>query len=153
MRSAFLARLALMATFVVVAAGCSSNKGKVEETTWMSTAMTENGVEIPAGARRLQLQRDGQLFYTISGKLYRGNYALGMGPAVTFTLDEDMDGRKIHPYKLVISGDQLTLTGADGKVVTFDKLSKAAAAQSKSPGPAAASPPLDITAKPIEPKK
>jgi hypothetical protein len=151
MRSAFLARLALIATFVV-AAGCSSNKGKIEEITWTSTATTEKGEEIPAGARRLQFQRDGQLFYTISGRLYRGNYALGMGPAITFTLDEDLDGRRIHPYKLVVEGGQLMLTSADGKVVTFEKITKSAAA-AQSPGPAGASPPLDISSKPGEAKK
>jgi hypothetical protein len=151
MRSAFLARLALIATFVV-AAGCSSNKGKVEETTWTSTATTEKGEEVPAGARRLQFQRDGQLFYTVCGKHYRGNYALGMGAAVTFTLDEDMDGRKIHPYKVVVAGDQLTLTGADGKVVTFEEISKAAA-NAQQPGVAGAPPTLDVPAKPAEAKK
>jgi len=151
MRSAFLARLALIAT-IVVAAGCSSNKGKVEETTWTSLATTEQGEEVPAGARRLQFQRDGQLFYTISGKLYRGNYALGMGGAVTFTLDEEMDGRKIHPFKVVVAGDQLTLTGADGKVVTFEKINKSAAAAPSS-GSAAASPPLNVPVKRSEHEK
>jgi hypothetical protein len=151
MRPAFRARWALIAA-LVIAAGCSSNKGKIEETTWMSLAMTENGEEIPAGARRLQFQRDGQLFYTIAGKLYRGNYALGMGPAVTFTLDEDMDGRKIHPYKVVVGSDQLTLTSADGKVFTFEKISKAAA-NAQQPGVAGTPPTLDVPAKPAEAKK
>lgn len=120
MRPAFLARMALVAA-LVVAAGCSSNKGKIETTTWKSTATTDNGQEVPADSRRLQFQKDGQLYYTIFGKLYRGNYTLGMGPAVTFTLDEDLDGRKIHPHKLVVEGDQLTLTSADGKLLTFQK--------------------------------
>ncbi len=120
MRPAFLARMALVAA-LVVAAGCSSNSGKLEATTWKSTATTENGEEVPADSRRLQFQKDGLLFYTVFGKLYRGNYTLGMGPAVTFTLDEDLDGRKIHPLKLVVEGDQLKLTSAEGKVLTFQK--------------------------------
>ena len=121
MRPAFLARMALAAA-LIVAAGCSSNKGKVEATTWTSTATTDKGEEIPAGARRLQLQKDGQLFYTIHGRLYRGSYTLGMGPAVTFTMDEDLDGRKIHAHKLVVDGGQLQLTDANGKVLTFEKV-------------------------------
>jgi heat shock protein HslJ len=121
MRPAFLARWALAAA-LVVAAGCSSNKGKLESTTWASTATTVNGEEIAAGAQRLQFGKDGHLFYTVAGKLYKGNYTLGMGPAVIFTLEEDLEGRKIHPHKIVIQGDQLTLTNADGKEVVFEKV-------------------------------
>jgi hypothetical protein len=120
MRPALLARMALIAAFVV-AAGCSENKGRIEGT-WTSTATTVKGEEIPAGAQRLQFGKDGHLFYTMFGKLYRGNYALGMGAAVTFTLEEDLDGRKIHAHKVVVDGDQLTLTSADGKVLTFHKI-------------------------------
>jgi hypothetical protein len=121
MRPAFLARMALAAA-LVVAAGCSDNKGKIEATTWTSTAITDKGEDIPAGARRLQFGKDGHLFYTIHGRHYRGNYALGMGPAVTFTMDEDLDGRKIQAHKVVIDGNQLSLTDADGKVLTFEKI-------------------------------
>jgi hypothetical protein len=120
MRPAFLARLALLAA-LVVAAGCSDNKGKIEGT-WTSTATIDKGEEVAAGARRLQFGKDGHLFYTILGKLYKGYYALGMGPAVTFTFDEDLDGRKIHAHKITIDADQLTLTSADGKVLTFHKI-------------------------------
>jgi hypothetical protein len=61
------------------------------------------------------------LVYTVAGKPYKGSYALGMGPAVTFTLEEDLEGRKIHPQKVVIEDDQLTLTGADGSELSFRK--------------------------------
>jgi hypothetical protein len=121
MRPAFLARMALAAA-LVVAAGCSNNKGKIEATTWTSTATTDKGEEIPAGARRLQFGKDGHLFYTNLGTHYKGNYTLGMGPAVTFTLEQDLDGRKIHAYKVVIDGDQLMLTDADSKVLAFEKV-------------------------------
>ncbi len=121
MRPFFLARLVLAAALVIVA-GCSNNQGKIEATTWASTATTVQGEEIPAGARRLQFGRDGHLFYTVAGKLYKGNYTLGMGPAVTFTLEEDLEGRKIHPHKIVIDGDQLTLTSADGSQLMFQKV-------------------------------
>lgn len=119
MRPAFLARMALAAA-LVIAAGCSNNKGKIEGA-WTSTPSTDNGEEVPAGGRRLSFNRDGHLLYTNLGKLYKGNYTLGMGPAVTFNYEEDMDGRKIHPHKIVIDGDQLTLTNADGNVLTFQK--------------------------------
>jgi hypothetical protein len=121
MRPAFLAHLAVVAV-LFVAVGCSSNKGKIESTTWTSTATTVQGEEIPEGARRLQFGKDGHLFYTIAGKLYKGNYSLGMGPAVTFTMDEDLEGRKIHALKIVIDGDQLKLTNADGRTLMFQKV-------------------------------
>ncbi len=120
MRPAFLTRMALVAALVIVA-GCSSNKGKIEATTWTAGATAAKEEETLEGTRRLQFQKDGQLFYTISGKLYKGNYTLGMGPAVIFTLDEDLDGRKIHPFKVDVKGEQMTLTSADGKVLTFQK--------------------------------
>lgn len=119
MRPAFLARMAVVAA-LVIAAGCSSNKGKIEGN-WLSTATAGKDEEVPADSQHLQFGKDGHLFYTIAGRLYKGNYSLGMGPAVTFTMEEDLKGRKIHPNKVVIKGDQMTLTSADGKVLTFQK--------------------------------
>lgn len=121
MRISSLSRLALIAA-LIVAAGCSGNKGKIESTVWASTAATVKGENLPAGARVLQFQKDGHLVYTVTAKPYKGSYALGMGPAVTFTLEEDLDGRKIHAHKVVIDGDQLTLTSADGSAMTFQKI-------------------------------
>ena len=120
MRPAFLARMALVAA-LVIAAGCSSNKSKIEGT-WSSRATTSKDDAAPADSRRLQFGKDGHLFYTIAGRQYKGNFTLGMGPAVTFTFEEDLDGRKIHPHKVVIDGEQLTLTNADGKDLTFQKV-------------------------------
>lgn len=121
MRPVSLARLALVAV-LVLAAGCSSNSGKIESTTWASVAVTTNGEDHPDGAQRLQFAKDGHFFYTILGKPYRGNYTLGMGPAVTVTLEQDLEGRKIHPYKVVIDGEQLTLTRADGSEQMFHRI-------------------------------
>lgn len=121
MRPAFLARMALIAA-LVVAAGCSDNKGRIEATTWTTPELTTKSEEPAPGAKRLQFGKDGHLFYTVLGKLYRGYYTLGMGPAVTFTLEQDLDGRKIHPHKIVIEGEQLRLTSADGSEVTFVKV-------------------------------
>jgi hypothetical protein len=119
MRLAYLPRLAL-AAMLVVAAGCSSNTDKIKGT-WVSVPATVNGEELAAGARVLQFDKDGHLVYTVAGKPYKGSYSLGMGPAVTFTLEEDLEGRKIHPQKVVITDDQLMLTSADGSELTFVK--------------------------------
>jgi uncharacterized protein YndB with AHSA1/START domain len=123
MRKSSLPAVALMAA-LILAGGCSSNEGKIEGT-WVSTAATVKGEDVPAGARILQFQKDGHLVYTVAAKPYKGSYALGMGPAVTFTLEEDLDGRKIHAHKVVIDGNQLTLTSADGSELTFQKLAPA----------------------------
>jgi hypothetical protein len=119
MRLAYLPRLVLSMAFVVVA-GCSSNTDKIKGT-WVSEAATLKGEELSAGARVLQFEKDGHLVFTVAGKPYKGSYSLGMGPAVTFTLEEDLDGRKVHPQKVVINDDQLTLTSADGSELTFRK--------------------------------
>lgn len=121
MRPALLARMAVVAA-LVVAAGCSNNKGRIEATTWASAAATVQGEEVAEGAQRLQFGKDGHLFYTIHEKQYRGNYTLGMGHAVTFSLEQDLDGRKIHPHRIVIEGEQLTLTRADGSNLMFHKV-------------------------------
>jgi uncharacterized protein YndB with AHSA1/START domain len=119
MRLANLPYLALAAV-LVVAAGCSSNTDKIKGT-WVSEAATFKGEELPAGARVLQFEKDGHLVYTVAGKPYKGTYSLGIGPAVTFTLEDDLEGRKIHPQKIVITDDELTLTSADGSELMFRK--------------------------------
>ena len=121
MRLASLARPAFVAALVVVV-GCSGNTGKIEETNWVSQAATVKGEELPAGARQLQFGKDGQFLFIVGVKHYKGAYALGMGPAVTFTLDEELEGRKIHPEKIVIDGDRLILTEADGSEIAFQKV-------------------------------
>jgi hypothetical protein len=117
--------LALVAA-LAVSLGCSSdNKGQIEKTTWLSQAATFQGEALPAGARQLQFdppQQEGRLLYRIGPKVYPGTYSLGMGPAITFHLDEELDGRKIHAEKIVIHGRQLTLTSADGSEWTFQKV-------------------------------
>ncbi|HZV05749.1 MAG TPA: hypothetical protein VE999_11760 [Gemmataceae bacterium] len=110
----------VLAAVLIIAAGCSSNTDKIKGT-WVSQAATLKGEELPAGARVLQFEKDGHLVYTVAGKPYKGNYSLGIGPAVTFTLEDDLEGRKIHPQKIVITDDQLTLTSADGSELMFQK--------------------------------
>jgi hypothetical protein len=122
MRLILRARWALAAALIVVVAGCSGNKGKIEGTNWVSQEATVKGQELPAGARQLQFHKDGHLLFVANAKPYKGSYALGMGPAVTFTFEEDWEGRKIHPEKVVIDGDHLVLTGADGSEIPFQKV-------------------------------
>lgn len=121
MRIASLPRLALVAA-LVLAAGCSSNKDKIEGTMWNSAASTVKGKQLPAGARQLHFDRDGRLIYADAGRIFKGTYDLGMGSAVTFNLEQEFEGRKIHPYKIVVDGDQLTLTSADGSKVKYVKI-------------------------------
>jgi hypothetical protein len=114
-------RVALAAA-LAVALGCSSdNKGKIEETKWLSQAATLQGESLAAGARELLFQKEGHLVYRIGAKVYQGTYALGLGPAVTFHLEEELDGRKIHPEKIVINGNELTVTHPDGSALTYQK--------------------------------
>jgi hypothetical protein len=125
MGRASLPVLALVAGLILTA-GCSSNQDKVvspdgKGTNWVSEAATVKGEEVPAGSRLLKFSKDGHLLYNVSGRPYKGSYALGMGQAVTFTLDDELDGRRIHPHKIVIEGDQLTLTSADGSALIFHK--------------------------------
>lgn len=121
MRRTYLSRLALVAV-LVVAAGCSSNKGKIEGSNWVSLETTLKGETLPPGARQMQFNKDGQLIFIVVGKVYKGFYSLGLGPAVTFTLDQEFEGRKIHPYKIVIDGKQLTMTRADGNPIIFQRM-------------------------------
>ena len=60
MRIASLSRLALIAA-LIVAAGCSGNKGKIENTAWASRAATIKGKPLPPGAQVLQFRPDGHL--------------------------------------------------------------------------------------------
>ena len=120
MRLASLTRWTLAAALAIVVSGCSNNTDKIEGT-WVSQAATVKGEELATGARQLQFGKDGHFLYVANAKPYKGTYALGMGPSVTFTLDEDFEGRKIHPEKVVIDGDHLILTGADGNEIPFQK--------------------------------
>ncbi len=121
MRRISLSRLALAAA-LVVAVGCSENKGKIEGTNWISLETTLKGETLPPGARQMQFNKDGQMLFVVAGKIYKGFYSLGMGPAVTFTLDQELEGRKIYPQKIVIDGKQLTLTNSDGSAMMFQRM-------------------------------
>jgi hypothetical protein len=108
--------------------GCgSNNKGKIEGTKWSSLATTMNvknqGMQtIPAGALTLEFSSDYKLVYRAGPMTMTGTYSLGMGDYVTLKLDKELDGRKTHTEKVVISGDRLTMTDSDGTALTFEKV-------------------------------
>jgi hypothetical protein len=121
MRRVSVLRLACL-TAVLLAAGCSSsNKGKIEGTKWGCLAATVKGIAIPAGAISLDFGKDGSLTYRAGPQTYTGTYSLGRGSTVTFHLNQDLAGRKEHAEKIVINGDQLTMTDSDGTQLTFQK--------------------------------
>jgi hypothetical protein len=123
MRPAFILRVACAAT-LLFAAGCSSsNKGKIEGTKWTSLAATVKGKALPDGFSELHFGPDGHsvVYKAGSSDPYGGSYSLGMGSAVTLTLDRELEGRKIHVEKITIDGDQLTMTDSDGMQLTFQR--------------------------------
>jgi uncharacterized protein YndB with AHSA1/START domain len=122
MRPVVVPRL-VFAVLLLFAFGCSSsNKGKIEGTKWTSLAATVKGESLAAGARYLEFTKDSKMVYTTGAQPHTGTYSLGLGPAVTFNLEKEVDGRKVHPEKIVIDGDQLTLTESDGTQVTFQRV-------------------------------
>jgi hypothetical protein len=120
MRPAGTLRLVLLAA-LLLAAGCSSNKGKIEGTKWSSQAANVKGQALPAGALTLEFGSDGSLVYKAGPQTFKGTYSLGMGDNVTLKLDQELAGRKNHVEKVVINGDRLTMTDSDGTQLTFDK--------------------------------
>ena len=118
----FRSSLMLSAFGILALSGCSGNKDKIEQTAWVSLAANVKGQELPAGARQLQFGKDGHLLLVANAKPYKGAYALGMGPSVTFTFEEEYEGRKTHVEKVVVEGDTLVLTNPDGSEIPFQKV-------------------------------
>jgi hypothetical protein len=121
MRTGFVRVMPLFAVLFVV--GCSSNNtGKIEGTKWSSLAGTVKGQPIPAGILQLEFRADGGLTYRAGPQTFTGTYSLGGGDAVTFNLDQELAGRKSHREKIVINGDNLTMTDSDGTAISFQKV-------------------------------
>jgi hypothetical protein len=131
MRLARLARPIVLLPLVFVVGCLSENKGKIEGTRWVSRPATisakmappgyPSSVRVPGGYLELHFHQDGNLYYIIRGKIHTGKYSLGMGNIVTFHLDEPVAGMKIHAEKIVIDGEQMSVTDSDGTQLTFDK--------------------------------
>lgn len=111
-----------LAALIILSAGCSSNKSKIEGTKWSSQAAVVKGVNAPAGALSLDFAKDGSLVYRAGPQTFTGKYSLGMGSNVTLKFEQDLAGRKVHVEKISIGGDQLTMTDSDGTQVTFNKV-------------------------------
>jgi hypothetical protein len=113
--------LPLVFLSLLFACGCaSSNKGKIEGTKWVSQACTLQGKQFPPGTFRLEFGTDGRLTYGGVGKVITGTYSLGAGDNVTWNLDQELSGRKVHTEKISIQGDTLTMADQSG-TVTFDR--------------------------------
>ncbi|WP_157369801.1 META domain-containing protein [Zavarzinella formosa] len=121
MKLANIARLGVVA-IVLVMAGCSTNKGKIEGTKWTSNATTIQGKTVPAGALTLSFGADGKLVYTGGQTIWTGKYSLGMGDYVTFNTDQDLGGHKSNAERISINGNVLTMKDSDGTSITFTKV-------------------------------
>jgi hypothetical protein len=107
---------------LLLCCGCASkNKGRIEGTTWTSLATTMNGVHVPAGMVTLEFTATGALTLTTAGERYTGRYSLGFGDNVTFSLDQELEGQKVHYQRVSITGTELTLIDSDGTRFKFQK--------------------------------
>lgn len=107
---------------LLLCCGCSSkNKGRIEGTKWTSLPTTMNGVHIPAGLVTLEFTTSGNLTFTTAGEVFTGRYSLGFGDYVTFSLDQELEGQKVHRQRITVSGNELTLIDSDGTRFKFQK--------------------------------
>ena len=127
MRPPSLSRIVLLPAILFIC-GCSSNQGKIESTRWTSLAAEVKGQTLPAGALQLAFGGDSKVvvhaFAPTGGSptSYRGTYSLGIGDAVTLSLDRELAGSKTHVETIVIEGDRLTMTDSDGTKMIFTKM-------------------------------
>ncbi len=121
MRMAPVARFAV-AVALLCSFGCnSSNKGKIEGTSWTSLPGNIKGQAIPAGVLHLEFRSDGKLTYLTPVGTFNGTYSLGWGDHVTLKFDQELSGRKSHVERISIRGERLTMTDSDGTEVSFEK--------------------------------
>ncbi len=121
MRTAHLLRL-LVLLALAFAVGCSStNKGKIEGTSWRSDRDTYKGKTFQAGYLKLELQRDGKLVYRIGNQTFAGKYTLGPSDQVIFHLDRELGGSKVHSQKVLVHGDRMAVLDGDGTEMRFQR--------------------------------
>ena len=112
-RSCFL----VVACLLVFAAGCSSNKGKIEGTKWSCQAGTIDGNAIPAGMMKLEFSTDGKLVFDTTVTKFDGTYSLGLGEYVTLNFDGES-----HMETIKINGNVLEMIDSDGTSLKFNKV-------------------------------
>jgi hypothetical protein len=113
--------LLVVSLSLLVVPGCSSNNSGKIVGKWSSEASKVKGINLPEGALQLEFRQDGGLVYRAGPATFEGTYSLGSGDTVTFHLKQELQGKKDHSEKIVISGDKLTMTDADGTSLTFKK--------------------------------
>ena len=113
-----LVRLAVVAV-MVCSVGCSRNKGKLEGTKWTSQATTLNDEIIPAGRFQFEFKKDKRLVLSVGSVTYTGTYSLGSRNVVAFRFDKEVSGWKTHAQKVVIDGNQMTMSGSDGSMTFY----------------------------------
>src|SRR5262249_42451411 len=98
------------------------NKGRIEGTKWTSEETDVNGLTLPAGRLKLEFGKDYELVCRDAPLTVSGTYSLDSDDQVTFHLDRALAGRREHTETIVIQGDRLTMTDADGTSITFVRM-------------------------------
>jgi len=103
--------------------GPSNNKGKLEGTKWSSKAFEVAGpnntkITLPAGACVVEFKADMKLTMVMKDQkgpeTINGTYVLGPGDEVTLTPDKGQKVSEVLTVKIVVKGDEMTLTGLLG---------------------------------------
>jgi cold shock CspA family protein len=119
MRTRFLPQVLIVSTVLFVIGCGSSNKGKLEGTMWGATS----------GFSFIEFTRGGKITYIVGAQKYTGTYTLGSGDSITFNLDQDMDGKKVHKVRASLAKDEdagelLTVSFEGGQQVQFGRTQK-----------------------------
>lgn len=115
-------RSLLLATSVLLLAGCvSNNRGKIVGK-WVSTPLTIKGEPLPPGALWLIFAADGKVEARAGERTFTGTYALGKGYQVTLKFTEPLAGRRKHQETIVVDGDELQMMDSDGVYARFNRV-------------------------------
>jgi len=109
-----LALLVVCAVALACSACSSSNKGKIEGSTWVNTEEVEKA---PPGMVTAEFGTDGSFTMKVIGiPALTGKYSLGTGDYVTFTDVKDATGKSVDRgrVKIKIEGDSMTWTEKNG---------------------------------------
>lgn len=119
---------ALLAGFVLLAAGCSDNKNKIVGR-WKASSDQAEPSNMPAEAGMFfEFTADSQFraYMSAGGKtidLAKGRYRLGAGSAVYLTdLSPAMSGKTRTKEKITITGNTMSIAGEDGKTITLTRV-------------------------------